>query len=131
MSFTTLYEGHLQRCKACHADGALGFNPGVTEATLDLSSRDSAYTTITTGSASGLTGNVAACNGVPFIGASGAQSLFVAVMDEDARRAFDDPDHPDCNGDTITDMNLQTGVAAPSDYLAMLKAWIDAGAPNN
>jgi len=129
-TFTSLYAGHFQRCKACHADGALGFNPDKTERTLDFTTQESAYTSLH-GTASGLTGNQAPCNGVRFLGATAGESLIVAVMDEDVRAAYDNPAAPDCNADTITDVNVLTGVSAPAGWLADLKAWIDAGAPND
>lgn len=128
-TFTSIYESdQFQECAGCHAPGAPGRVEGIEE-TQDWSTRTTAFQSLQ-GNASGLIGNFAGCNGVPFIGDSAEQSLLVAVFDEDVRAAFDDPSAPDCNADSISDETLKVG-PLPSSLLADLKAWIDAGAPNN
>ena len=129
--FTKLYDDHLNKCAVCHAPGAGGFIAGTTEATLDFSSRDKAYSSITTGKASGLSGNVGGCNDVPFVGSSSGKSLIVAVLDEDVRAAYDNSSFPDCNGDSITDMSFRTNPGVPDSIVSGVKAWIDEGASND
>lgn len=130
-SFTNIYSSStFKQCPQCHAPNAPGKTEG-TEATQDWSTRDKAYSTLKTGKASGLIGNFSACNGVALIGATAAQSLLVAALDEDVRENFATPSAPDCNGDTISDMTLKIGSAVPASLLADLKSWINAGAPDN
>ena len=131
-TFTSLYGSYLHGCSYCHAPDGPGRVAGI-EATLDLSTRALAYQTITAGAASGLVGNQEACNGVPFIGASAATSLLMAVLDEQTRQAFDlqDPEHLLCDLDAISDMALKLGEDPPTGYLAALATWIDTGAPDD
>ncbi len=131
-TFTGLYDDHLNKCGVCHAPGGAGFIAGQTEATLNFADRNSAYTSITTGKASGLVGNFAGCNEVAFIGASAGASLIVAVLDEDVRAAYDNPAASECNGNgSISDMSGRTLPPVPSSITAGLKSWIDAGASND
>jgi hypothetical protein len=129
--FSRLYRSAtFQQCEGCHAPGAPGFDAsGGTEATQDWSSRDRAYSTLQ-GAASGLIGNFEGCNGVPFLGDTPETSLIVAVFDEDVRRDFSLEAFPDCNADSISDMNLKIGGEISQADLDLLKQWIAAGAPN-
>jgi hypothetical protein len=128
-SFTHLYQSsEFQACAGCHAPGAPGKTEG-TEATQDWSTRDRAYSTLH-GAASGLIGNFSGCNGVPFLGESAAESLLVAAFDEQVRVAFQSREVPSCDGDAISDQTLKTGGSLPDAVLAELKAWVDAGAPD-
>ncbi len=128
-AFTAIYESNeFQECSGCHAPGAPGRVDG-TEETQDWSTRDAAYISLQ-GTASGLIGNFAGCNGVPFLGPSAEQSLLFAAFDQDARRAYDNPDFPDCNEDSISDQTLKLGGDLPAGLLADLRAWIDDGAPS-
>jgi hypothetical protein len=125
--WTRLYQSaSFQKCAGCHAPGAAGFVNG-TEATQDWSSQGTAYTKLK-GNASGLIGNFVACNGVPFLGATPATSLLVAVFDQTVRGSFTSGD---CNVDTISDMTLKIGGALEAGELALLKEWITAGTPND
>ena len=129
-TFTAIYESdEFQRCSECHAPNAPGRREGI-EATQDWSTRDRALATLR-GSASGLIGNREACNGVPLLGASAAQSLLVAAFDFDVRMNFSSPSAPDCTADAIADETLQLGRPLPDGLLQDLKDWIDAGAPGN
>ena len=129
-TFTEIYNTtQFQKCDGCHAPSAPGKVAG-TEATQDWSTRDAAYSSLK-GKASGLIGNFAGCNGVPFIGATANTSLLVAVFDEDVRVNFNSSTAPDCDGDAISDMTLKIGGALPATLLTKLKGWVDAGAPNN
>ena len=129
-SFTSLYDGYFQECLRCHtADGENRTSD--TEKTLDFASRASAYTSITTGSASGLVGIQEGCNGASFVGSSVTTSLIVAVLDEDVRETFDDPGHADCDQTSISDMTLKVGSPPDAAFLADLKAWIEAGTPDD
>lgn len=106
-TFTMLYQSIGAGCAGCHAPGALGFIDG-TEATQDWSSRDSAYDSLQ-GMASGLMGNFAGCNGVPFIGDSPETSLLVAVFDQQVRAGFSPASSPYCDANSISDMVLTIG----------------------
>lgn len=126
--FDSIYNSAaFQQCSECHAPGAPGKVAG-TEATQDWSSADSARRTLR-GSASGLIGNFAGCNGVPLIGSSAEQSLLVASLDLEVRMNFELADHPDCTGDAIADQTLNIDGDLPAGVLQDLKDWIDAGAP--
>ncbi|HEU4577220.1 MAG TPA: hypothetical protein VFS67_03125 [Polyangiaceae bacterium] len=128
-SFTHLYQSsEFQTCSGCHAPGAPGRTEG-TEATQDWSTRDRAYATLH-GTASGLSGNFSGCNGVPFLGESAEQSLLVAAFDEEVRAAFQSPAVPSCDADAISDQTLKLGGPLPPSLLAELKAWVNAGAPD-
>lgn len=129
-SFTSIYESpEIQECGECHAPGAPGRTEDI-EQSLNFSTQGSAYASLQ-GNASGMIGNFAACNGVPFIGPSADESLLVASLDEDVRADFEAASAPDCNADTISDQTLKIGAELPADLLQDLKDWIDAGAPNN
>jgi hypothetical protein len=130
-TFTSLYGNYLGNCAECHAPGAPGRTSDI-EQTLDFSSRGTAYMTITMGMASGLQGNFAGCNMVPFILDNvPAHSLLLASIDQPTRQVFDDPDHPDCDVDAISDQTLKVGSQPSSAFIAALKSWIQQGAPNN
>ncbi len=129
-SFTSLYGDYFGNCAHCHAPAAPGRTSDI-EQTLDFSSRAMAYTTITTGMAAGLVGNPAGCNGVPFIGATPASSLILAVIDQPTAQMFDVPAHPSCDEATITDQTLKVGTPPSAAFIAALKDWLTAGAPNN
>jgi hypothetical protein len=128
-AFTEIYNStEFQKCSGCHAPGAPGRVEGI-EATQDWSTRDKAYAALM-GQASGLIGNFAGCNGVPFIGPTPEESLLVAVFDEQVREGFMVASTPDCTGDAISDMTLKIGMPLSSDVLNQLKDWISAGAPD-
>jgi hypothetical protein len=126
-AFTTIYESEpFQKCSSCHAPGAPGRTADI-EKTQDWSTRDTAHSTLK-GAASGMVGNFAGCNGVDFIGASAEQSLLVASLDFDVRMNFEDPAHPDCTADAISDQTIKVG-GVPDSLIQDLKDWIDSGAP--
>ena len=123
--FTMVFESStFQMCADCHAPGAPGFVDG-TEATQDWSSRDAAFTSLQ-GTASGLIGNFADCNGAPLVGATADTSLIIAILDEDVRAGFSLTEFPDCNVDAIADETLRVG-AVDAATLDRLKAFINAG----
>jgi|GEM_PF-3201172 len=122
-TFTQLYNSpEFQMCQNCHAPGAPGFVDG-TEATQDWSSEQAALSSLM-GTASGLIGNFADCNGVDFIGETPEDSLLVAAFDETVRQNYDNPAFPDCNADTISDMTLNIGGALSTETRALLDQFI-------
>lgn len=128
-TFTSLYGDYFANCKQCHAPGAPGRSPDI-ETTLDFSSKAMAYTTLK-GMAAGLTGNHSGCNGVKFIGTTAATSLVLAVIDQPTRQAFDVASAPGCDVDAITDATVKSGKQPSAAFVAALKTWLGAGAPNN
>jgi hypothetical protein len=128
-TFTSIYGDLQPLCSECHAPGAPGRTADI-EATQDWSSRDRALTALR-GTARGLTGNFAGCNGVPLLGASAEQSLLVASLDFDVRMNFSSSSFPDCTGDSIADQNDKLMEPLSAGVLQDLKDWIDAGAPGN
>jgi hypothetical protein len=130
-TFTSIYESleSDDLCSGCHAPNAPGDTEG-TEATQDWSTRDNAFRTLR-GTASGLIGNFEGCNGVPLLGSSANQSLLVASLDEDVRADFSNSQFPDCTADSISDQTVKIGGRLPSGVVQDLKAWIDAGRPDN
>ncbi len=130
-TFTSLYGDYFSNCKSCHAPGAPG-RTSDTEQNLDFTSKTTAYSTITTKMAAGLVGNPADCNGVPFV-ASGVpgKSLILAVVDQPTRNVFDDPAHPKCDMDTISDETAKVHSQPSAAFVASLKQWITDGTPNN
>jgi hypothetical protein len=129
-TFTSLYGDYLSNCKSCHAPGAPGRTPDI-EQTLDFSTKTTAYMTLKTGMAAGLTGNHTGCNGAPFLGATAAGSLLLAVIDQPTRQAFDLASAPNCDVDAITDATLKTGKQPSTAFVSALKTWINSGAMNN
>lgn len=127
-AFDSLYGGYFQRCRSCHVPGAWGSYTGI-ERTLDFSDVESAYQSLKYGTASGLDGNDAACNGVRLVGASYETSLVAAVLDEGVRAGFSDPGHPGCDADAIPDMTLKVGSTPSGAFLGALRDWINSGAP--
>jgi len=128
--FSAMYDSSsFQSCSGCHAPGAAGFVDG-TEATQDWSSRGNAYTSLQ-GQASGLIGNFAGCNGVPFVNQTPEDSLLAAVFDETVRANFSLQGFPDCNADSISDMTLKIGGQLSSQEMQLLRDWITAGAPDD
>lgn len=128
--FSSLYADYLQECKSCHTPTAPG-RTADTEKTLDFTSAATAFTTITTGSASGLIGNQKECNSVPFIQkGSPNKSLIVASFDADVRRLYDNTTTPKCNAAAISDMTLKAGSPTPA-FLTAFKQWVTDGAANN
>lgn len=129
--FSSLMGDYLSNCASCHAPNAPG-RTSTTEMTLDFSSNATAYQTITTGMASGLSGNQMACNGVPFL-TSGmpAQSLIVATLDQSVRAAFDLTASPNCDATAISDETVKVGSAPSTAFLGALEQWIQNGAPND
>jgi hypothetical protein len=128
-TFTSVFSRMSSMCAGCHAPGAAGFVDG-TEATMNWSSKSAAYASLK-GTASGLTGNFADCNGVPLIGANAGSSLVVASLDEDVRTVFDVAGFPNCDMTTISDMTLKIGGPLNAQLLADLKSWIDNGAADD
>lgn len=123
-TFTMLYNSpSFQECAGCHAPGAVGFTPGETEATQDWSSRNSALSSLR-GMASGMMGNFAGCNGVPFVGNSPETSLLMAAFDEQVRSDFELAAYPDCDADAISDMTLKIGGQLSATESALLEQWI-------
>lgn len=126
--FTKIYDDYFKDCASCHAPAAQGSQPGI-ETSLDFSTVDTAKATVM-GTAKGLVGNTKGCNGVSFVvSGNPAKSLILAALDEDTRKAFDDPAHPDCDGTSISAMDAKLGGAAPATVIADLKQWITDGAP--
>jgi cytochrome c5 len=121
-TFTMLYETLGETCRGCHAEGAIGAPVG-TEATQDWSSVDSARSTLQ-GTASGLMGNFAGCNDVPFLGDTPETSLLVAAFDENVRADFSLAEFPDCNADTISDMTLKIGRPLSAAELSLLRQFV-------
>lgn len=128
--FTGLYNGYFQRCVDCHSPDGPG-RTAETEQSLDFSTRDRAYATVTDGQASGLVGNQEGCNGVSFVGTGAAGSLIVAVVDQSTRNGFDLPGFAQCDMDAISDMTVKAGGAPSAAFVSDLKAWIEAGTPDN
>ena len=122
-AFDRLYGSYLNQCANCHAPGAMGRTPD-TEKSLDFSTADTAFASLK-GAATGLQGNVTACNGVSFIGATYETSLLAAVLDENVRANFKSGQ---CDQDAVTSMTNKAG-DPPAGFLDELKAWIDSGAP--
>ena len=131
-SFTSLYGDYFGRCSRCHAPGGTGRTTD-TEQTLDFSSRATALASIKSGSASGLVGNFAACNGVPFVAAGmPGKSLIVAALDQPTRQVIDlSPAHATCDVDTIGDMTVKVGSAPSAAFVDALKTWVTNGAMDN
>jgi hypothetical protein len=129
-TFTSLYGDYLGNCKQCHAPGAPGRTSDI-EQTLDFTSRSTALSTLR-GMASGLVGNHMDCNGVPFLAATPARALLVAVLDQPTRQAIDlSPGHPGCAVDTISDETVKVGSQPSADFVTALKTWITSGAQDN
>lgn len=124
-SFDTVYTTVLSKnCNGCHGASAPGYNPGETEATLDFSSADKAYSSLL-GKASGLTGNTAACNGVSFVApGNAAQSLLMASVDRAVRTAFASGG---CNKDSVSAMESRGGTLTAAQ-VETVRAWIAGGA---
>jgi hypothetical protein len=120
--FTQLYQSIGSTCAGCHAPGAPGAMPGVEE-TQDWSSEANAREALF-GSASGLIGNFAGCNGVPFIGDSVETSLIMAAFDGQVRADFSVAEFPDCNADSISDMTLKIGRQLTPDERSLLAEFI-------
>lgn len=129
-TFTSLYGDYLGKCKSCHAPGAPGRTSDI-EQSLDFTSRSTALTTLR-GMAAGLMGNHTDCNGVPFLAATAAKSLLVAVIDQPTRQAIDlSPQHATCDVDTISDETVKVGSQPSSDFVTALKTWVGNGAQDN
>ena len=125
--FTEAYDGYLNKCASCHAPAAPGATAG-TESSLDFSTVDTARASMRGGKAKGLTGNFASCNSVAFVVAGQpAQSLLMAVLDEDVRQNFDTPGHSGCDSSAISDMTIRVG-GPDATAIAQLKTWIENGA---
>jgi len=130
-TFTSLYGDYFTNCKQCHTPTAPGRTPDI-EQTLDFTSRSTALTTLKTGMASGLVGNQADCNGVPFIASTPGMSLLVAVIDQPTRQAIDlPPPHAKCDGDAISDETAKVRSQPSAAFVTALKTWISSGAMDN
>lgn len=128
-SFTSLYDAMSPLCSGCHAPGAPGRISG-TELTLDFTNRATAYQSITTGTASGLAGVYAACNGVPLAGASAGDSLILAALDSATRDAFNVAAFPACDTASIS-RHEALGRAGDLSYIPDLIGWLTGGTPDN
>ncbi|MCO4763199.1 MAG: hypothetical protein KC502_16900 [Myxococcales bacterium] len=127
--FDVAYTSFLNKCSQCHGPDALGRSSDTAKG-LDMSSAATARTSLTDNTVSGLTGNSAGCNGVPFVvPGKPEQSLFIAVLDADARTKFDLPSHPNCDNDAISDMTLKVNAEPSADTLAALKRWVTSLQP--
>lgn len=124
-AFASLYSAYLQNCANCHAPGAPGRTDDI-EKSLNFSTVDTAYQSLKYLRATGLVGNQAACNGIPFIGPTYQESLLAAVLDENVRQNFQ---FGSCGSDNVSDMVAKVGFEPPPGFLNDLKAWIDSGAP--
>ena len=60
-----------------------------------------------------------------------ATSLVLAVIDQPTRQAFDVASAPGCDVDAITDATVKSGKQPSAAFVAALKTWLGAGAPNN
>jgi hypothetical protein len=130
-TFTSLYADYFSNCKGCHTPTAAG-RTSDTEQTLNFTTQTSAYMTMKTGVAAGLIGSHTGCNGSPFIGATPAKSLILAVLDQPTRQVIDlSPTYPNCDVDSITDATVKSGKQPSAAFVAALKTWIMNGAPNN
>jgi cytochrome c5 len=121
-TFTMLYQTIGGTCRGCHAEGAIGAPVG-TEATQDWTTVESARASLR-GTASGLMGNFAGCNGVPLLGDTPETSLLVASLDEDVRAEFSLAEFPDCNTDAISDMELKIGRPISAAELSLLRQFV-------
>jgi len=128
-TFTSLYGDYLGKCGDCHSPGGPGRTSDI-EQTLNFTSRSTAYSTLK-GMASGLVGNHAGCNTVPFLAATPAGTLLLAVLDQPTRQAIDIPGHADCDSSAISDETVKVGSQPSSEFIAALKTWITNGALNN
>lgn len=125
--WSSLYGTYLNKCANCHAPGAPGRTSDI-EATLDFSTAAKGLSTAS-GSASGLSGNQLACNGVQFVVAGHPeQSLLVAALDSPTRTSFTSGS---CNQDGVTDETVKQGAPPSAEWVAALKLWITNGAANN
>ncbi|GEM_PF-1666273 len=125
---TSLHDNYLHKCASCHAPAAAG-RTSDTEQSLDFSTAEMTSKSLREGKATGLKGNTAGCNDVPFVKAGKPElSLIVAVLDEDVRKAFDDPDHSSCDNTAISAMDIRAGGAPSAEFLTALKQWITDGA---
>jgi hypothetical protein len=129
-SFTFLYGDYFSGCRNCHAPGVPGHTSDIEQA-LDFSSKAMAFQTITTGTATGLMGNFAGCNGVPFVAATPANSLILAVVDQPTRIAFDLSGHASCVMNSISDETAKVRSAPSAQFIASLRLWIMDGTPND
>mgnify|MGYP007046938633 CR=1 FL=1 len=131
-TFTSLYDSYFgATCSGCHSPGNRAGKEGI-ESSLNFADKQSAYASLTGGSAAGLQGPAwDACNGAKFV-VSGdpSKSLIVAVLDQATRNSFDLGNGGSCAGDSISDMTLKGG-EPPAGFVTSLKAWITAGAPND
>lgn len=126
--WSSLYSTYLVNCKQCHAPSAPG-GTSDTEKTLDFSTAAQGYSTVSGGSASGLQGNFAGCNGTKFVVAGHPeQSLLVAALDSSTRSSFSSGS---CTSDTISDETVKQGAAPPAGWMTALQQWITNGAPND
>lgn len=123
VTFSSLYGGYFQNCTVCHTPDAPG-RTSSTETALDFTSESTALATISEGVATGLSGNEAGCNGVPFVGDSPETSLIVASIDETVRASFSVSGFPDCTAESIADMTLKSGGAPDAQFVTDLKQWI-------
>jgi mono/diheme cytochrome c family protein len=130
-TFTSLYGDYFSNCMQCHTPSAPG-RTSETEDTLNFTSRSTAFMTIKTGMATGLVGNQADCNGVPFVASTPGASLVLAVIDQPTRQAIDLPaPNSSCDVDAISDMTAKVGSQPSAAFIAALKTWITNGAMDN
>ena len=127
--FSSLYNGYFQKCIQCHSPDGLGRIDGETEQNLNFSTKELAFSTITSGKAACMVGNQESCNGVGFISKGDAsKSLLIAVLDENVRHSFQ---AGECDVDAISDMTVKVGSNPDSSFVSNLKKWINDGALND
>ena len=125
--WSSLYSTYLNGCANCHSPNGPGRTSDI-ETSLDFSSASTGYSTVT-GSAAGLQGNFASCNGTRFVVAGHPeQSLLVAALDSGTRASFSSGG---CTSDAITDETVKQGSAPPAGWMTALQQWITDGAANN
>jgi hypothetical protein len=129
-TFTSLYGDYLGNCGQCHAPNAPGRTSDI-EKSLDFTTKATALTSLR-GMATGLIGNHAGCNSVPFLASTSAKSLLVAVIDQPTRQTIDlSPGHADCDIDMITDATVKVGNQPSTAFVDALKTWVNNGALDN
>jgi hypothetical protein len=131
-TFTGIYGDYFGHCNECHAPGAPGRTPATIEMNLDFSTKATAYTSIKTKMANVPPGNFTACNGMPFVNADPAKSIILAVVDEDTKMVFD---VGPCGGDDlpneVTKLTARQFPPPSATFIAGLRSWLQAGAPND
>ncbi|MGZ6143159.1 MAG: hypothetical protein ACXWLM_07460, partial [Myxococcales bacterium] len=122
--WSSLYSTYLKNCASCHSPNGPGRTSDI-ESSLDFTSASTGYATVS-GSAAGLSGNQAACNGVRFVVPGHPESsLLVAALVSSTRASFVSGG---CDQDGITDETVKQGTAPPDGFVTALQQWITDGA---